>query len=47
VLILKIPEDTFWGSSLPFIEKIADNKTAYDAWLAYAMRKEAERHGKK
>lgn len=46
VLILKIPEQTFWDSDIQFLNRIAKNKAAYDGWLSYAIKKEGERkHG--
>jgi hypothetical protein len=47
VLILGIPEETFWSHDLRFISRVAADKSAYDAWLNYAQRKEVERNGRK
>lgn len=47
VLILKIPDHVFWERDLRFLDRIAEDKVAYDAWLRYAVKKEGERrHGK-
>lgn len=46
VMIMEIPEETFWKTDLPFLDRVAENKTAYDSWLGYAIGKEREKHGK-
>ena len=46
-MILGIPEETFWSHDLRFISRVAADKSAYDAWLNYAQRKEVERNGRK
>ncbi len=46
VMIMEIPEETFWKTDLPFLDRVAENKTAYDGWLGYAIGKEREKHGK-
>ena len=46
VMIMEIPDEVFWKSDLAFLSRVADNKTAYDGWLGYAMRKERDRRGK-
>jgi len=45
-MIMGIPDEVFWKSDLAFLSRVADNKTAYDGWLGYAMRKERDRRGK-
>ena len=40
---MEIPDELFWKSDKAFLDRIIDNKTAYDGWVNYAMRKEAER----
>lgn len=45
VLIMGIDEDTFWNASLPFLQLILDNKSAYDSWLGSVAEKERE-HGR-
>ena len=44
VLILGIPEDIFWYADLSFLLGVVENKTAYDAWLDYAIEKERKRN---
>lgn len=43
VNILKIPEDIFWNADISFIERVVENKTAYEKWLRYAVKKAGER----
>lgn len=43
VMIMKIPDALFWDSDLPFLDRVIYNKTAYDGWLSYAIKKEGER----
>ena len=43
VQIMKVPEDIFWNADIPFIDKIVENKTAYDEWLGSVMQKEREK----
>lgn len=43
VLIMKIPDAMFWASDLNTLDRICQNKLAYDGWLAHAMKKEGER----
>jgi hypothetical protein len=43
VLILKIPDSVFWDNDLRFLDRVAEDKVAYDTWLRYAIRKEGER----
>jgi len=40
---MKIPDNVFWDSDLSFLDRVVDNKVAYDGWFAYAMKKEGER----
>lgn len=42
VLILGVPENIFWNYDLSFVFNVADNKTAYDNWLA-SEREQLER----
>jgi hypothetical protein len=42
-LILNIPDHVFWERDLRFLDRIAEDKVAYDSWLRYAIRKEEER----
>lgn len=46
VLILGIPENTFYNNDLNFLSAVAGNKAAYDGWMNYEMKKAGERmHG--
>lgn len=45
VLILGIPEKTFYDSDLNFLSAVAANKAAYDGWMNYAVKKAGERRG--
>lgn len=40
VLILGIPEETFWDADLWFVRAIAADKAAYDLWYAQAISKD-------
>lgn len=40
VLILGIPEETFWDADLWFVREIAADKAAYDLWYAEALTKD-------
>jgi hypothetical protein len=42
-MIMKIPDYLFWDCDLPSLDRIVENKTAYDSWLAYALKKEGEK----
>lgn len=42
MLILGIPDETFWYSDVSFVRDIARDKAAYDQWFAYAMEKDAQ-----
>lgn len=33
VLILKIGEEFFWHAPISEVERVAENKIAYDAWV--------------
>ena len=45
--MLKIPDHLFWVQDMRFLDRVAQDKAAYDAWLRYAIKKEGERrHGK-
>ena len=46
VIIMKLPDELFWKSEIRFLDRIVENKAAYEGWLAYATRKESERYGK-
>lgn len=43
---MKLPDELFWKSEIRFLDRIVENKAAYEGWLAYATRKESERYGK-
>jgi hypothetical protein len=43
---MQIPDEVFWKSDLPFLERVTENKTAYDGWLGYAIGKERDKHGR-
>lgn len=45
VLLLGIPESTFYNNDLNFLSDVAANKAAYDGWMNYAVRKAGERRG--
>jgi len=47
VMIIGIPESTFWESDERFLDAVAADKAAYDGWLGYAQRKEAEAGAKR
>lgn len=48
VLIMKIPDSLFRESNLFFLDKVVEDKIAYDNWYGYAMRREGEiRNGSK
>lgn len=47
VLILGIPEDIFWNYDWSFVASVAENKSAYDAWLNYAMEEAREKARKR
>ena len=40
VLILGIPEETFWDADVWFVRAVAADKAAYDLWFADAMGKD-------
>ena len=45
--MLKIPDHLFWVQDMRFLDRVAQDKAAYDAWLRYAIKKAGERrHGK-
>ena len=46
VIIMEIPENTFWENDLRFLDAVLRNKAAYDRWLRYAIEKEGERRGR-
>ena len=43
---MKIPVETFWNSELRFLDRLVDNKAAYDGFISYAIQKEGERRAK-
>lgn len=43
VVILGLPEDTFWHADAPFVEAVAQDKAAYEAWYANELRRKSER----
>lgn len=45
-MILGLSEDVFWHADISFVQSVVDNKRAYDAWLAYAQKRERERYSK-
>ncbi|MCI6239464.1 MAG: hypothetical protein MR638_10545 [Lachnospiraceae bacterium] len=45
VQLMGIPEDVFWHAPFSFLERIVENKTAYDAWHASVLQYERERNG--
>ena len=48
VQIMELPEDIFWNAEIPFLDRIIDNKVAYDGWVSSVMEKEREKiRGKK
>lgn len=38
-----IPEDIFWNAEISFLDRVVDNKVAYDEWLSDVTEKERER----
>lgn len=42
VMILEVPENEFWNSTIGFLERITENKSAFDAWKNYIVEKESE-----
>ena len=45
---MELPEDIFWNAEIPFLDKVIDNKVAYDGWVSSVMEKEREKiRGKK
>jgi len=40
---MKIPEDIFWNADIPFLDRVVENKTAYDGWFNSVMQKEREK----
>ena len=47
VQIMGVPEATFWHASIPLLQKIVDNKAAYDSWHSSVIEaeREARKHG--
>ncbi|MGR5989457.1 hypothetical protein ACT7C6_02260 [Bacillus paranthracis] len=41
VFIFEIPEKTFWHLPLRDVQRIAENKSAYEGWKAYIQEKES------
>ena len=46
VQIMGVPEELFWHARLPFLERIVENKSAYDGWYSYVIQQERENRGK-
>lgn len=40
VEMLEISEDIFWYADIAFVRKVAENKAAYEGWLAQVRDKE-------
>ncbi|MEM5612472.1 hypothetical protein AAHB63_26615 [Bacillus thuringiensis] len=43
VFIFEISEKTFWHLPLRDVQRIAENKSAYEGWKAYLQEKEGEK----
>lgn len=43
VLVLGIPESTFWDADVWFVQEAAANKAAYDQWYADALDKQMKK----
>jgi len=43
VFIFKIPERDFWHLPLRDVQRIAENKSAYEGWKAYLQEKGSEK----
>ncbi|MED2125447.1 hypothetical protein P4V48_05370 [Bacillus thuringiensis] len=41
VFIFEIPREDFWTLPLRDVQRIAENKSAYEGWKAYAQEKES------
>lgn len=39
VVLIGISEDLFWNSDISSVAMVADNKTAYESWLAAVREK--------
>ena len=46
VTIHGISEELFWNCDISFLEKIAENDSAYHEWKNYILEKERERIGR-
>ena len=46
VQIMGIPEELFWHAGLPFLERVVENKSAYDGWYNSVMQQERENRGR-
>ena len=44
--VLGIDENVFWNADIVSIERIVENKTAYDSWLSGVIARERERNGR-
>jgi hypothetical protein len=40
---MNIPDEMFWNADIKFLDKVVNQKAAYDKWLSKAMQKESER----
>lgn len=43
VQIMKVDESLFWNADITFLDKIVENKSAYDGWFSSVMQKERSR----
>jgi hypothetical protein len=46
VQVLGISEEVFWHADISTIERIVENKTAYDSWMSSVIAREKERNGR-
>lgn len=46
VQVLGISEEVFWNADISSIERIVENKTAYDSWMSSVIAREKERNGR-
>lgn len=42
VQIMKINEELFWNADFPFLKRIVENKSAYDAWFSGVLQDRKE-----
>lgn len=43
VMILGLSEDIFWHADISFVQSVIENKRAYDAWAAYARKRDIDK----